>query len=288
MIKLGVIGTGSMGSMLINKFTETNAISPGEILACNRTKEKVRNLSRQAGIAVAESAREVAQKANTIILCVKPLEVKSVLENLQDILTPGKLLISIAAGVTLDNLQAWSQARIIKVIPSLTSECLKGVALVSFSNRAREEDKKLVFSLFRAISNPVEIDENKFEILADLTSCAPALIVSVMKEFMLAAVRKDNLSELFAEKLLRETLVGTAGLLTNKEMSFDGLITRVATKGGITEEGVHVIRKYAPLMFDEVLKVTLDKHEHLKQLIRNQNDEASAKNEARSATPAAR
>jgi pyrroline-5-carboxylate reductase len=55
-----------------------------------------------------------------------------------------------------------------------------------------------------------------------------------------------------------------------KEMSFQELVDRVATRGGITEEGVKIIRQQAPMVFDKVLEVTLAKHEYLKGLIREQ------------------
>ncbi|CAG0940468.1 pyrroline-5-carboxylate reductase [Candidatus Brocadiaceae bacterium] len=271
MYEFGVIGTGSMGSMLIRKFIETEVINANNIIANNRTKEKVISLSKETGIKTGENNQGVVKKSDIIFLCVKPLEVKGVLQDLENVLTPKKLLISIAADVSLENLLAWSNARVVKVIPSVTSECLKGVSLISFGNNATESDKNLIFSLFSAISRPIEIEEKNFELLADLTSCAPAFISSILREFALSATRRDDIPSELAELLVKETLAGTAELLVKNESSFDGIISKVATKGGITEEGVKVIQKQIPDLYDNLLEVTLAKHNLVKEKIKNQN-----------------
>jgi pyrroline-5-carboxylate reductase len=110
-----------------------------------------------------------------------------------------------------------------------------------------------------SISQPVEIEEKNFELLADLTSCAPAFISSLMHELALSAARRKSISPELAKLLVMETLVGTAELL-KKVNSFEEVVGRVATKGGITEEGVKVIRRAAPAMYDDLLEVTLAKH----------------------------
>ncbi|GAB6275056.1 MAG: hypothetical protein STSR0004_19210 [Peptococcaceae bacterium] len=63
------------------------------------------------------------------------------------------------------------------------------------------------------------------------------------------------------------TLYGTAKLLYEKSMKFDDVVTRVATKGGITQEGVKVLEDKLPEIFNEVFKVTLAKHEMIKNTI---------------------
>jgi competence protein ComER len=210
MKKYGVIGVGSMGAMLVRKFTETGAIRPGDIVASNRTRGKAASLAEKIGFKEVESNVETARQSDIVFLCVKPLDVKRTLLELNKVLTPDKLLVSIAAGVTMENLLLLSRARVAKVIPSLTSECLRGVSLVAFAQNANESDRGEVFRLFRAISSPVEIDEGNFELFADLTSCAPAFIASIMREFVQAAAKKGDVPERFVEYLVRETLAGTA------------------------------------------------------------------------------
>lgn len=271
MTTFGVIGTGSMGGMLVRKMVETGQADAHAVIAYNRSEEKALALAGETGVHVAESARKLAELSDIIFLCVRPLEVRGVLEDLRDVLTPDKLLASVASDVTLDDLAAWSEARAVRVIPSITSECLGGVTLLAFGATVSDTDREQVLSLFGAMSMPVEVEEDHFEVMTGLTSCAPAFIAAVMQEFAAAAVRLEGIAPAVAEQLVMETFIGTARLLAESGADFERLISSVATEGGITREGVDVIRQQMPGVFDEILAKTHARHELVKRRIRDQN-----------------
>jgi competence protein ComER len=273
MTRYGFIGTGSMGSMLIRQFIRTGVAAPQEIVACSRTGASAKALAAETGIAVKESAREVAAGADVLFICVRPLDVHDVLVACRDALSTETLLVSIAGCVTLENLAVWAGPlmRCARVIPSLTAEEHSGISLVAWGSHASPADKERVFSLFSAIGTPVEIDEKQIEVYSDLTSCAPALFATMMQEYAAAAVRKEGIPPLLAEYLVRHTLIGTAWLLTGKDSGFEDIIRRVATKGGITEEGVRVLHKGLPPVYDELLDATLAKHALVKETIAAQS-----------------
>ena len=95
MTTFGFIGTGHLGSMLVKKFVETGAIEAEEILASNRTPEKVERLAEATGIRPV-SNRVVAELSDVIFICVRPLEVRDVLSELAYLLNSQKLVISVA------------------------------------------------------------------------------------------------------------------------------------------------------------------------------------------------
>ncbi len=136
MAKIGIIGTGSMGGMFIRKFIETGAVNANDIIASNRSMDKARSLADNTGITVVENNRELVSKSDVIFLCTKPLDAKAVLKEVGDLLTPEKLLISIVSGITIGDISSSTHARAVRVIPSITSECLKGVSLISFGEKA--------------------------------------------------------------------------------------------------------------------------------------------------------
>lgn len=269
MAKIGVIGTGNMGCMLIRKFVETGAFLADDLVASNRSPEKVGEVAAVTGIEIAENNLDLATASDVIFICVRPLEVKPLLKELEEALTADKLVVSIASDVTIDDISSLCDARVIRFIPSITSECAKGVSLVAFGDRSTKVDRRLVLSALGSISFPVETEEKNFEILADLTSCAPAFISSLMHEFALSAAKRENIPPEFAKLLVIETLAGTAELLKTVN-SFEEVVRRVATKGGITEEGVKVIRNVVPTMYDDLLEITLAKHSLVKERVRDQ------------------
>jgi competence protein ComER len=273
MTRYGFIGTGSMGSMLIRQFILSNMIKPEDITACSKQGRSARTVAKETGITVRDSPRDVAHDADVLFLCVRPMEVKGVLSEIRDLLPNRTLLISIASCVTLANLAGWAgpDVRCIKVLPSVTAEEHAGISLVAWGTGVTDADRELTFSLFSAIGTPVEIEERHFEIYGDLTSCAPALVAAMMQEFAAAAVRREGVPPALATYLVLQTLIGTAWLLDRDDSGFDELIGRVATKGGITEEGVTVLRKRLPPVYDELLEVTLAKHELLRKQICDQD-----------------
>jgi pyrroline-5-carboxylate reductase len=266
MTTFGFIGTGHLGSMLVKKFVETGVIEAEQILASNRTTEKVERLAQATGIRPADS-RIVAELSDVIFICVRPLEVRDVLSELAYLLNSQKLLVSVAGDVSLERLQGLCPARLARAFPSMTSEKLQGVTLLAFGDNITAEDRRLIAGLFNAIGQAVEVEEKDFAVLADLTSSAPGYFAALMREFVLAAERLEINSEL-AERLVKQTLLGTALLLG--EESFAGLIESVATKGGITEAGVKVIQREAPGMFDQLFQATESRHEQVTKKIEGQ------------------
>lgn len=255
MTRYGFIGTGSMGSMLIRKIIGTGLVAPGRISASSRSGISARALAGKTGVTAEPSNRSVAGNADVLFICVRPLEVRGVLDEVRDVLDHDTLLVSIAGCVSLENLRDWAgdDVHCIRVIPSVTAEENAGISLVAWGHGVTPGDKKLLLGLLNAIGTAVETDEQHFDLSTDLTSCGPALMVAMMREFAGAAVRTGTIRPEIAEYLVKETMVGTARLLEAGPVTFDDLIGRVATKGGSTEEGVKVLQARLPEVMDAVL-----------------------------------
>lgn len=103
-----------------------------------------------------------------------------------------------------------------------------------------------------AISTVVEIEEQDFDLYTNLTSCGPALIVAMIREFARAAARTGTIPPGLVEYLVKETMIGTARIFEGEQETFDTVIGRVTTKGGSTEEGVKVLQVRLPKVMDEV------------------------------------
>jgi competence protein ComER len=255
MMQYGFIGTGSMGSMLIRKIIGTGLVPPGGISASSKSGLSAQALAGSTGITAERYNRNVAADADVLFICVKPLEVRGVLDEVRDVLKRDALLVSVAGCVSLENIRDWAgdSVHCARVIPSVTAEENAGISLVAWGHGIQPEDKKLLLGLLNALGTAVEIDEQDFDLYTNLTSCGPALIVAMMREFAGAAVRTGTIPPALAEYLVKETMVGTARILADGQDTFDTVIERVATKGGSTEEGVKILEARLPDVMDEVL-----------------------------------
>jgi len=268
MIKIGIIGYGSMGSMLLNGFISQGKISPENIIVSTKTKSKLNEIKNKWDkINITENNSDVAKKAKYIFICVKPRQVKEILNEIKDLFSEEKHIISIAGCVSIGNIEQIIAGKITKIIPSITSEVYAGVTLVCHNNKVSKEDMMFIETLLGCISSVKLIKESDFEAATDLTSCAPGLISEIFHEFLEAALRNSTLSKEDAEYMIVKTLYGTSKLFHEKNFNFEQTLKRVARPGGITEEGVKVLKAGLPQVFDELFQKTFAKHEVVKKEI---------------------
>jgi len=269
--KIGFIGYGSMGSMLVNGFLSAKVLKQEDIVVSNRTFSKIEGLAqRWAGISLTSDNRKVVKECEGVFVCVKPFDVLPVLHEIKNELSEKTHLISITGCVSLDDIGSVFSGQATKIIPSITSEVKEGISLCCHNAKVTGENARRLEALMSSISRVILIKEEDFEVAADLTSCGPGLIAAIFDNFVKVGVRHSDLSLEKAQQMVVSTLLGTAKLLAEKGFGFSELIDRVATKGGITEEGVKVLNTQLPEIFDDVFRVTLSKHDQVKELIRNQ------------------
>jgi len=255
----GFIGTGHLGSMLVDSFVRRGAIKSGELWVSNRSQEKAQKLAEELGVQAADNL-VVAKRSDVLFLCVRPLDLEGVIAEIAELLTPDKLIVSVAVDFSLRRMQELCHARTARAVPSIASGKGLGVTLLVLGNNASEDDRSLLLDLFRSIGWPVEVAEEQLEVLSDLTSSGPAYIAAILEEFALEACRRGPMVEMdMAEELIKKTLIGTAALL--EDTSLNDLIVMVATRGGITEEGVRVIKDRSPEMFHQLALATSARHQ---------------------------
>lgn len=265
MTTIGIIGTGSMGCMLARTFTGQGACGAGDIIASSRSGGPLETLARETGIRTATDNRGVAREADILFLCVKPLQVRDIMEEIAPVCTPSQLVVSVASDVPLVCLTAWTTARVARAIPTITSHCGRGITLLAFGDRVTAADEAALIALFGAISRPYVTTEDAIGLLTDLTSCGPAFIAAVAGEWAAAASRRGGIDRGTAEALVRETLIATALVLDQDATTCGDLIDEVATPAGITREGVDVLEERMPGVWDEVFTATGARHRNLRQ-----------------------
>lgn len=269
MSKLGFIGYGSVGSMLVNGFLSAGIVNQEDVVVATRTQEKLHSLKmRWPEVIIKESNIEVAKAAEYIFIGVKPKEVLNVLEELKPYLKEDSHIISMAVCVSLETMgKILPGIRITRVVPTLTSEVREGISLVCHNGEVDKKDIMVINGLFSCLSTVKTIPEDDFEAATNFTACGPGVMAALFQQFVAAGMRESNINKKDAEEMVLKTIYGTAKLLFEKNMGFDEIITRVATKGGITEEGVRVIKEEFPNPFDDVFLRTLEKSHNIQETI---------------------
>jgi competence protein ComER len=259
---MGFIGTGSMGSMLIESFLRSQ--SPDlSIVACNRSAGKIQAITaRFPSVEVKSTPCEVAQSCDLLFLCVKPGDAIPVLQQIRPVLQTEQYLVSITSALSVKDLEAYVPSRVVKIIPSITQMVSSGVILTMYGSRLSERDCIEIGQWLTLIGKPYRIDEKDTRICADLASCGPAFLSFLLREFAIAAVRQGGISEEMAKGLIMEMVHGLGKLFIDGEFTFEDVIQRVSVPGGITEVGLQTLEPLVDGIFDRLLTTTRNYKHH--------------------------
>jgi pyrroline-5-carboxylate reductase len=269
--KIGFIGFGAMGSIMLKALLDAHALAEDNVIVITRTPEKLRDFHKKyPGVEIAKTLPEFAAKCARAFICTGTRDVKPVLIELVKYLPQDAHVITITGTIEIKCVESIFPGRITKIMPTQIAEVGAGVTLVFHNQNTLPEDRQFIKSAFEKIGQVKEIPENQLDLGADLTGCAPAFYAAILRSFSDAAARHGSFTSDELKELVVSTCYGTVKLLSERDVTFDELITRVATKGGITEEGVKILDREMPGIFNEVLETTLEKRIKIKKQIREQ------------------
>ncbi|MFF2481603.1 late competence protein ComER [Paenibacillus sp. NPDC058071] len=261
-MNVGFIGTGTMGSLLVEAFLKAKALRPTQISVSNRTYAKAQALAeRYPGLRAVHANAAVAANSDLIFLCVKPLEFKKAVDDMLPFIRPDQLVVSITSPVLISHLEEILPCKIAKVIPSVTNVILSGATLCIYGGRIEAGDRERLESLLSRISSPLQIDEPYTRIVSDLSSCGPAFMCYLLEQFVEAAVRETGIPRDDAYKVAGAMLSGTGRLLTEGGLSPGEVQAKVAVPGGITAQALDLLRRETSGVFNRLIKTTHAKYD---------------------------
>ena len=188
--KIGFIGCGNMGKAILGGLIASGQVLPGQIWVYTPSPDKVAALHDQFGINAAESAQEVAQIADIIFAAVKPGIMIKVLSEITSSLNKDSLVVSIAAGVTLDQLARalGHDRKIIRAMPNTPALVNAGMTSVTPNALVTPEDTADVLNIFRCFGEAEVIAEPMIHPVVGVSGSAPAYVFMFIEAMADAAV----------------------------------------------------------------------------------------------------
>ena len=258
--RIAIIGYGSMGKMLLEKIISSKLIPEVNIYVSNRTFERIEMLKEKYTVNICRTNAEAAENADVIFVCVRPADIKTVLEELVTVMDADKHIISLNGSIKFDQLEKICTGnKISKVIPSVTAEVNESQTLVCHNSKVNIKDKKELSKILESFGNVIELPEEEMGMGAELVSCMPGFTAAIFNEIKKGAQKHTKIEGNKIATMLANTMIGTGRLIIENKMTFEEVIERVATKGGITEEGTKVIEKEFPNVAAEMFDKTLEK-----------------------------
>lgn len=256
-MKVGVIGYGSMGKMLLEKLTSNSELIDGKLYVANRNYDKIAEVNKKYHLC--RTNQEIAGVVDILFICVRPVDMKSVFEEIKLSLKEDTIVISLNGSITFEQLETICKNKIVKVIPSVMAEVNKSQTLICYNGLVKESDKMCIKNLLECIGNVIELPESEMGMGSELTSCMPGFIAAIFNEICVSAQKHTSIPSGEIVQMILNTMIGTAQLMIQNNYSYQDIISRVATKGGITEEGVRIIQEMFPNISDDIFNKTLEK-----------------------------
>ena len=243
---IAFIGAGNMARSLIGGLI-ADGYDPGRLHASDKSEAALKRLQDDFGIAVHAVNGEAARKADVIVLAVKPQIVAEVAGALAvEPGTEGKLVISIAAGIRIADLEGWlgSGTALVRAMPNTPALVQSGATALCANVQAGKAWCEAAETILRAVGLTLWIeDEAQMDAVTALSGSGPAYFFLVM-EALETAGRRLGLPADTARVLTIQTAFGAAKMaLEGTDSSPAELRARVTSPGGTTERALSVLQQ---------------------------------------------
>lgn len=240
---IGFIGAGNMAEALIRGLVNGKHIAADRVAASAPRKERLDELKAQYGITTTSDNKVVA-KNQIVVLSVKPQIMDKLLREVGEHIRPGTLVISIAAGVDTETIEAAvpDGVRVVRAMPNTPALVGAGATAVSAGRHASEEDLAHAKALFDAVGITVVLDESHLDAVTGLSGSGPAYIFLILEALADAGV-KVGLSRRNAQRLAAQTVMGSAKLLLDTDEHPGRLKDMVTSPGGTAIAGLHTLEE---------------------------------------------
>jgi len=243
-LNIGFLGAGKMAAALARGFLSAGLVKPAQILAGDPAAAARTAFAKATAAKTTQSNVEVANFASLLVIAVKPGCVNDLLSEIRGRVTSRHLVVSIAAGVTIAQLERGlgDGARVIRVMPNTAALVGASASAYSRGKLAAPEDGVLTERLFGSVGIVVELRESLLDAVTGLSGSGPAyacVIIEALGDGGVAA----GLPRDVATKLAAQTLLGGARLVLETGLHPGALKDMVTSPGGTTIEGLHELEK---------------------------------------------
>ncbi len=242
-MNLGLIGCGKMASALLGGVLEAKLCAPGQVGVSDCVPEAAAKLALKTGAQAYATNGEVASRADTLLVCVKPADVADVLRSLRSALA-GKLVVSIAAGVGLSALEeaAGAGVRVVRVMPNTPALVGCGASAYALGSSATPADAGVVEKLFGSVGSVDRVKESLLDAVTGLSGSGPAYVFLMVEALADGGVLM-GLPRETALRLAAQTLMGAARMVLEAGVHPAVLRDQVASPGGTTIAGLEALEQ---------------------------------------------
>jgi pyrroline-5-carboxylate reductase len=236
--KIAIIGGGNLGSAIAEGLLKSKFCKPSDITITKRKIETLNKL-KDKGVKVTADNSQAVQNSELVILAVKPYQVSDVLNSFKEDLTAKKILVSVATGVLISDIESCIQKKIpvFRAMPNTAISIQESMTCMSYTNAA-SADIVLVKKVFLALGKVVVIDEKLMEAATVLGACGTAFAMRFIRANIQGGI-EIGFDVATASTIVEQTVKGASELLLQKGTHPEQEIDKVTTPKGCTIAGLN-------------------------------------------------
>ncbi|GAA4522934.1 pyrroline-5-carboxylate reductase [Brachybacterium paraconglomeratum] len=236
-LRVAVIGAGNMGGPVARTMLAAG-VRPEHLQIANTSAESSRRAAEELGATAADSRDEALANADVVVLGVKPYQVLDLAAELQAQLPAGAVVISLAAGITLAQLeQALPEGSpVVRAMPNTPISVGEGAVGLMRGGAVTDQQHRLVHALFACAGVAVDITEEQVHAFIGAAGSLAGFAFAIIEAMTEEAVRQGLQRDL-ADSLVQQTMRGAATMLLESGVHPAVAKAGVCSPGGTTAEG---------------------------------------------------
>lgn len=241
---IGFLGGGNMGRAIMEGLLKAGVYTAEEIFVYDVTQATLDKLQAELGIQPVHSSREIADKAQTILVSVKPYVVGSLLEEMKTAIRPEQIIISIAAGISLEQLAGFlsPENKLVRVMPNTPAMVGEGMSAISANDQLTEAEKDQVLAIFNSFGKACFVTENLMDAVVGISGSGPAYVYLFIEALADGGVL-EGMPRQDAYEFAAQTVLGAAKMVLETGRHPGDLKDMVCSPGGTTIEGVKILEE---------------------------------------------
>ena len=238
-MKIAIIGAGNMGGAIARGISQGTVIKAEDIHVSDPSAASLERLKTfNPAIKTFQTNKEAIRDTDIVLIAVKPWLVAEVAKEIADELTDKQTFISIAAGVSLSQLQdLFAKNSLFRIVPNTAIDVLQSVNTIATVNTTTEQ-QQLVISIFNELGKSYLVSETQLNALMALSSCGIAYAFRYIRAATEGGVEMGIYPK-DAMRMVAQSVKGAAELILKNETHPSTEIDKVCTPGGITIKGIN-------------------------------------------------
>ena len=240
---IAIIGVGKMGEALLAGLLAKDH-SPGDVLVTEPREEHAAELRARYGVETV-SAVDAAKRADTLLLALKPQDMLALLDEVSAHLSEGRLVISVAAGLTTALLESHlpSGVPVVRAMPNTPALMGKGMTAVSGGAHTRTEHLDRAEELLSTVGEVIRVGEQHMDTVTAISGSGPAYFYFIAETMIEAGVAM-GMPRATAQRLVAQTITGSAAMLDGSGEHPVVLREAVTSPGGTTAAALRELERH--------------------------------------------